>query len=213
MTKLTKLIAIALATTLLSSGAALAEDYGPWQVRVRMITIAPQESSTVSIGGFSDHSVQIVPEVDISYFFSDNWSAELILATSKHSANGWNTALGDLDLGSIWVLPPTLTLQYHLMPGQIVNPYVGAGANLTFFYGQSFDAGSPIIDISHSASFGPALQAGVDIQTGGDWFLNLDLKKIWIQTDAVVNAGALGVATADVSLDPLVFGVGIGRRF
>jgi outer membrane protein len=213
MKKLTKLMAIALAATTLSSGAAMASDYGPWQVRFRAILISPDETSSTSIGGFTDHSDQIVPEMDISYFFNDNFSAELILGVSKHSGNAWNTAAGDLDIGSVWALPPTLTLQYHAMPGQMINPYVGVGANLTIFFGEDdLPAGSPITSISHSASIGPAVQAGVDIQTGGDWFLNADIKKVWMQTDATMQT-VLGTVTADVSLDPWIFGVGFGRRF
>ncbi len=208
-----KFAAIALATTTLCSGAAIADDYGPWQVRFRAIAIAPDESSTTSIGGFSDHSTQIVPEMDISYFFNENISLELILGVSKHSANAWNTAVGDLDLGTVWALPPTLTLQYHAMPGEVINPYFGAGVNYTIFFSEGgLPAGSPINSIDHSDSFGIALQGGVDIQTGSEWFLNLDVKKIWMQTDATMNT-ALGTVTADVSLDPWVYGVGFGRRF
>jgi outer membrane protein len=95
----------------------------------------------------------------------------------------------------------------------MINPYVGVGANLTIFFGEDdLPAGSPITSISHSASIGPAVQAGVDIQTGGDWFLNADIKKVWMQTDATMQT-VLGTVTADVSLDPWIFGVGFGRRF
>ncbi|PHR62543.1 MAG: hypothetical protein COA47_03870 [Robiginitomaculum sp.] len=202
-----------LATTTLCSGAAIAEDYGPWQVRFRAIIVQPDESSSTSIGGFTDHSTQIVPEMDISYFFNENISLELILAVIKHQGKTNNTAIGDLAVGGVWLLPPTLTLQYHVAPGAMFNPYFGAGVNYTIFFSESLPAGSPLVSVDHSDSFGFALQSGVDIQTGSDWFLNLDVKKVWIQTDATLDAGALGIVTADVSLDPWVFGVGVGRRF
>jgi outer membrane protein len=40
--------------------------------------------------------------------------------------------------------------------------------------------------------------------------LNMDIKKIYLNTDVSVNNGAV---TADVDLDPWVFGVGVGYRF
>ena len=35
------------------------------------------------------------------------------------------------------VLPPTVTLQYHFTPEQKFSPYVGAGLNYSFFYGET----------------------------------------------------------------------------
>ena len=41
----------------------------------------------------------------------------LIAATSQHDVSVKGSALGDVKLGSVWVLPPTLTLQIHPLPG------------------------------------------------------------------------------------------------
>lgn len=216
--KFLKLAGVLLASSLLTSTTAHAADnYGPWQVRVRAIVVAPDDSATITpIGGDTDHSTQIVPEIDISYFFTDNISVEVIAGVTKHRGTAVNTALGDIDLGKVWVLPPTVTLQYHMAPGSVFNPYVGAGLNYTLFFGEdNLPAGSPIVDIDHDASFGVALQAGVDIQVNpdSDWFWNLDVKKIWMNTETTIDAGALGIVKADVNLDPWVFGAGFGRRF
>ena len=60
-----------------------------------------------------------------------------------------------------------------------------------------------------------ALQAGLDYALGDKWFLNLDLKQIFLQTDATVNATtALGATVgADVDINPLVIGFGFGMKF
>ncbi len=197
---------ICAAALLGASVTATAQD-GPWQVRLRAINIAPDESSTVSIGGEARVDNQIMPELDITYFWTEHFSTELILATAQHNVSARGTALGDLSLGDVWVLPPTLTFQYNVNPGGDVRPYVGAGVNYTIFYGDDpGDVGS----IKYKDGFGFALQAGVDFQINDDWFFNVDAKRIWLDTDVEINGGAV---TADVNLNPWVFGVGFGKRF
>lgn len=189
------------------SAPTLAQD-GPWQIRVRAIDVVPDESSTLSIGGEVTADSAIMPELDITYFWTENFATELILATTKHNMGARGTAIGDLSLGDVWVLPPTLTFQYHVNPGGNVRPYIGAGVNYTIFYAD--DPGSDIGSIKYEDGFGFALQAGIDFQMNNDWFFNVDAKRIWLNTDVEVNGGAV---TADVDLNPWVFGIGFGKRF
>ena len=211
--KLAKIAAAAMAATFLSAGFALADE-GPWQVRFRAVAVDPHDSAKISpIGGNTHHNTNVIPEMDISYFFNKNISTELVLGVTKHHGKAINTSLGTVDLGHVWLLPPTLTLQYHFAPDAMVNPYVGAGVNYTIFFNESLPAGSPLVKIHHGNSFGPALQAGVDIKVADPWFLNLDVKKVFINTKATMDAGSLGIVKASVDLDPWLFGVGFGRRF
>lgn len=101
-----RVILTALATCFLAQ-PALAAPEGDWMVRLRAIDIRPDESSTITpIGGKADFSNEVVPELDFTYFFTKNWAAELILATSKHNAKAKGTSVGTVDAGSAWVLPP-----------------------------------------------------------------------------------------------------------
>ncbi len=195
------------AAALLGASATATAQDGPWQIRVRAIDVVPDESSTVSIGGEVGADSAIMPELDITYFWSEHFATELILATTKHNMSVSGTSLGDLSLGDVWVLPPTLTFQYHVNPGGQVRPYLGAGVNYTIFYGDDpGDVGS----IKYEDGFGFALQAGIDFQVNDDWFFNVDAKRIWLNTDVEINGGGV---TADVDLNPWVFGVGFGKRF
>jgi len=191
------------------------KDFSRWQVRVRGILISPDESADIeAIGGDVEISSAFVPELDITYFFTENWAAELILGTANHDveAVSTNTDAGDIDLGDVWLLPPTLTLQYHFTGGAL-KPYLGAGVNYTIFYGA--DEGPIADDIDYDSSFGLAFQAGVDFALDDHWFLNLDVKKIFINTDVTIDAtSALGATVdADVDINPFVFGFGIGYKF
>lgn len=182
---------------------------GKWQIRARAISVTPDESGrTVSAvpalnGLEAEVDAHVMPELDISYFFTDNFSLELILATTKHDVSA-----GNVDLGSVWVLPPTLTAQYHFDTGTPLRPYLGAGLNYTFFYGVDEAAG--INKVEYDPGIGYALQAGFDYMLDAHWMLNADVKKIYMGTDVSVNNGAV---TADVDLDPWVFGLGVGYRF
>lgn len=177
-----------------------------WQVRVRAISVVPDESSTVNIGGKANVGNAVVPELDISYFFTKNIAAELILATAQHKLS--HSAAGDL--GKVWILPPTLTLQYHFTPEQKFSPYVGAGLNYSMFYNENSAKGNGITDLKVDGGVGYALQAGFDYWLDDKWGLNLDVKKIWLNVDAKMNNGTV---RADVDLDPWIFGAGVSYRF
>ncbi|SNZ00520.1 OmpW/AlkL family protein [Flagellimonas pacifica] len=183
-----------------------------WQFRLRGIAVTPDESADIqTIGGDVSISTAVVPEFDITYFFNENWSLELILATTKHDVEAVQTAAGNIDLGHVWLLPPTLTGQYHFTGGDFV-PYLGAGLNLTLFYG--VDEGPTADDVDYDTSVGYALQGGFDYMLNDKWFLNLDVKKLFLSTDATIDATtALGATVgADVDINPWIIGVGVGVK-
>jgi len=210
------LLSILAVATLTVSANAQEEsntDVKKWQARFRVITVVPNESATIeAIGGDVEISTAVVPELDFTYFFNDNWSAELILGTTKHDVKAVSTAAGDIELGDVWLLPPTLTLQYHFAT-EGFRPYLGTGLNYTIFYGA--DEGPTADDVSYDNSVGFAFQGGFDYDLNEKWFLNLDAKYILLTTDATVDAtSALGATVgADVDINPLIIGFGIGMKF
>ena len=156
-----------------------------------------------------------VPEVDVSYFFTDHIAAELIAATTRHSVTDKTSNLGNLDLGHVWLLPPTLTAQYHPLARNAWDPYVGAGVNYSVFYGAggAKDIGGKHTTTSYDDNFGFALQAGVNYQVSNAWFVNFDVKKIWVSTTAHVNNNGTHLTNAKTEVNPLLIGVGVGYRF
>ena len=209
MTNLIGKVSVAMVAATMFTAPLIAGE-GDWLVRLRGIHVSPSESATITpIGGDVAIDTATVPELDISYFLTDNIAVELILATTKHSPQAIGTAAGDVPLGSVYLLPPTVTFQYHPMPGEKFSPYVGVGVNYTIFYKEQ-EPSVTITDIDYSNKFGFAAQAGVDIWMNKDWFFNADVKKIWLKTDVSMNAGTIN---ADVKINPWVFGVGFGRKF
>lgn len=173
---------------------------GDWLGRARIININPSASSSaLNI----DVDTRTTLEADFSYFATNNVAFELILATKKHEVTA-----GGVPVGHVSHLPPTLTAQYHFLPQGTFRPYVGAGINYTRFYNVNLGGGTLTVDKS---SWGGALQAGADIQLNKMLFLNIDIKKIWIDTD--VKAVATGATLAHLKINPVVFGVGLGIKF
>ncbi len=117
--------------------------------------------------------------------------------------------MGDVDLGDVTLLPPTLTLQYHFNPAGKVRPYLGAGVNYTTFFNEDLPNGSALSTIDYDDSFGLAAQAGLDYALENGWLVNFDVKYIDINTDVLID----GAISADVDIDPVIFGIGIGRTF
>ncbi len=192
-----------------------AQQKGDFRMRLRATAVIPQESATIStINGNVDISNTIIPELDFTYFLAKNFSANLILGTTKHEVSAVNTALGNVDLGKVWLLPPTLTLAYHLPVSKEVQPYVGAGVNYTIFYG--IKDGPAIAKTSYKNSFAPAAQLGVDFDISKKLFLNFDVKKLWLSTDATVTTipSVAGGATvvADTKINPWLCSFGIGIK-
>lgn len=183
-------------------------DASRFLLRGRVIAVVPDESSSLNIGGEANVGDAVTPEFDLTYFFTDNIGAELIAATAQHSLSASNTAIGNLELGTTWILPPTLTLQYHFAPEATFRPYLGAGVNYSVFYGEDEAAGISNLEVDNA--WGLAAQAGFDYALNEKWAVNVDVKKLWMNVDVSVNDG---VATADVDLDPWIFGVGLAYRF
>ncbi len=179
------------------------DDFNRWQARLRLISVIPSPGDDLA-GADVDISTAFVPELDFTYFFTKNIAAELILGTAKHEVEIEDGA----DLGHVWLLPPTLNLQYHFYADDF-KPYVGAGVNYTFFYG--VDEGD-FEDIEYDNSFGFSLQAGFDYNLNDKWFLNLDIKKLLLSTDVEVDTGE-GKLPVEVDIDPLIIGVGVGMKF
>lgn len=213
---------IVAAAALLSAFAPAHAEAGDVYLRLRGIVVAPNETSGSVLPSFAGEKVKVdnsvMPEVDVTYMLADHWGLELIAATTKHTASGVTGTTGSIGkLASTWVLPPTLTLQYHPIKEGPVRPYVGAGVNYTIFYSEkaskALEAAVGDTKVRMSDSAGWAAQAGVDFDIGRNAFLNLDVKYIDMDTTARLTTTAAGVQRVRVHLDPFVFGAGVGFRF
>ena len=196
-----KILLAAAAVCALTSGAAMAQTEGPWLVRARAVHLDSANKDNTGLGlSINDKTI---PELDITYFFSPNIAAELVL-TVPQKQNVNSTAAGYL--GTLKHLPPSLLAQYHFTQFSGFKPYVGAGINYTRFSSVSLLNGAA--DVQRN-SFGGALQIGFDIPLNKQWSLNFDVKKLYLNADVYVG----GVNQGNFKVDPVLVGVGLGYRF
>ncbi len=214
MGNLTRTLALTVLVTTTLATPSIAKDLGEgyfakerFQMRLRGIGIVADGDGTVRENGLkTDVGNAVTPEVDVTYFFTENIAAELIAATAQHSIDA-----GSFDLGETFILPPTLTLQYHFAPDKKFSPYLGAGVNYSLFYGE--DSGTGFNGLDVHGGFGLAAQAGFDYWINDNWGVNLDVKYIDLDVDVDVNLGATALNADSVDLNPWIIGIGTSYRF
>ena len=191
-------------------------EFKRWQVRLRAVGVAPDESAKIGIiDGDVAISNALIPELDFTYFFTEHFAAELILGTAKHDVQAINTLAGDVNLGSVWLLPPTLTAQYHFYTSdqKVFKPYIGAGVNYTLFYNVK---SGDVAGVDYDNALGYAAQVGFDLMLDDTFFINVDAKRLFLSTDVTVDASNLAPGLsipAEVDINPWLLGIGVGMKF
>jgi len=217
--------ALGLATAI-TVPAAQAEQ-GDWLLKGGATMVSPK-SGNLKLGDLDVPDVGLVTNASlevkdatsfgftITYMFTDNWAVELLAAAPfKHDIKLSFDLEGDslsAKIGETKHLPPTLSLQYHFMPDQMFSPYVGVGANWTIFSSEKLDPDLGA-KLSLSDSFGFAAQLGADINFSEQWFANIDVRYIQIETDAKITDDVGTEKIGTVKINPMVYSIMLGYRF
>ncbi|WP_315701700.1 MULTISPECIES: OmpW/AlkL family protein [unclassified Bradyrhizobium] len=206
------------------------ETWSPWQIRLRALGVLPDSGgSSVNVLGIPALSSpnsglkigdSVVPELDISYYFTPNIAAELILGVTRNKISGTGS-LDGLSIGKTTLLPPTLTLQYHFTNFGAFQPYIGAGVNYTVFFNNSASNTTSIIgglpltvtNLHVSNQWGGAVQFGFDYMIDRHWGLNLDVKKLWLRPNYSATVNGVIPVTGSAHIDPWLIGGGVTYRF
>ena len=208
--RLKSLVVAMAAVASLAPIASQAQSSGenPWMVRVRATDLIWQngQSGSVVQGANVKAANKVIPEFDVSYFFTKNIAAELVL-TYPQTIN-INYTANQTNLGSIKALPPSLLLQYHFTDLGALKPYVGAGVNYTIFSNRNnLSNGAYSVD---SSSVGAVGQVGADYMLDKNWGLNIDVKYATMSTNVTTAAGVNG---GKLTLNPWMPSVGVAYKF
>lgn len=195
-------VAVALAGGLFA-GSAQAYDTGSMLFRIGAYGVFPESDSlTLAPGAVIDVDNGYSLGFNFTYMVNPNIGIEVLAALPfQHDIN----LSGVGNIGDTKHLPPTVSVQYHLMPQGTVHPYVGLGLNYTTFFSES----SVLGDLKLDDSWGLAGQLGIDVDVAPNWFVNADLRYISIKSDARLN----GVELGTVDINPWVLGLTVGTRF
>lgn len=196
-----KLVSTLLATSIAVFGSSqvMAYEAGDIMVKAGVIHVAPKDDS-----GFGDVKVKSDTQIGLTgtYMVTPQVGIELLAATPfKHSIE----VNGDR-LGTTKHLPPTVSAQYYPMdPSSAIQPYVGAGLNMTFFFDEAGavkgSAAGPLSD-----SFGLSVSAGINYDIDDKFLANVGVWYIDIDTE-------LDGADETVEIDPIVVMAGVGYKF
>ncbi|MGC6406173.1 OmpW family outer membrane protein [Bisgaard Taxon 45] len=191
----------------LVAGSAVAHQAGSVIVRGGPILVVPNASTNHDVFKFDVNSNAQLG-LTATYMATDNLGVELLAATPfSHEIT-----LGNTLVGKTKHLPPSLYAQYYFLDKDAkARPYVGAGVNYTTFFSEK-ERLSGVTDLKLKDSWGPAFNAGVDIQVAENLFLNTAVWYAKIKSKATFKLNG-EEHKVNVKLDPTVFFVGLGYRF
>ena len=184
------------------TNTATAFEPGDWLIRAGASYVSP---------GSDNHDVVDVASatsatINFTYMMTDVWAVEVLAAYPyKHDLELQNGT----KIGSTKHLPPTFSLQYHFRPTEQVQPYVGVGLNWTTFFSEKTTGPLEGTDLDLADSWGLGAEIGLDIMFNDNWFFNMDVRYLDIDTKAKLDGESLG----KVEIDPMVYGIHIGYRF
>ena len=210
--RLKSLVAAMAAVASLAPIASQAQSSGdnPWMLRVRAVDLLFQNGQTNTVSALNVKAEnEFIPEFDISYFFTKNIAAELVL-TYPQQVN-ITAGSGNNNIGKISALPPSLLVQYHFTDLGAFKPYVGVGLNYTIFGNrQNFPALGNSVQVDQN-SVGVVGQIGGDYMFDKNWGANIDLKYATMSTNVSTYPG--GVNSGKLTLNPWMPAVGVTYKF
>jgi len=200
---------IALVALMGLSASAMA---GEWQVKVGASSLAPSEDKNVlADGGLTgvkaSQEYGFTPSIE--YFFNDNISAELLLATPfKHDVTAEGTKIA-----SFKHLPPTITAKYNFVNSSNFTPYVGLGATVVIPFSEKIAGDGVKLDAD--VAYGLAGQIGFNFKPADakNWGVFADVRYADVKTDLTLEAEGVKVGIGELEVNPWVYTVGYSYKF
>ncbi|MCL6244440.1 MULTISPECIES: OmpW/AlkL family protein [Acinetobacter] len=177
---------------------------GQWQVKVGGSVIAPTADTDILDGAATvkaDNEYAFTPSVE--YFFNDNISAELLLATPINH----DVLLNGDKAVKLKHLPPTITAKYNFKNSTRFTPYIGVGGTAFVAWDEESDLGK----VKVKEDFGFAGQIGFNYQPADakNWGVFFDARYAQISPEVEIK----DVTTFDLDIDPMVYTIGYSYKF
>jgi outer membrane protein len=156
-------------------------------------------------------------EFDAAVMFTPRFGAEISIAGTAHElrAVGAGTGCCGVDGGTVWLVPLTVTLQYHPPVYGSWDPYVGLGYGLLepiySIEGDLETLGAERVELD--GDYGPVLQIGVNYNLGSNWYLNIDARAFTAALEVRVRTETEDLPPVQLEVDPVLVGFGVGWRF
>ncbi len=214
-----------LPVVLACAGVAHAQVAGTWMVRAGATHIAPNVTS-------GDLSAPSLPRTQadikgasqvsggITYMVNDHFAIDLPLALPfKNEIVGAGSIEGVGKIADVKALPATLIAQWRFMPPKSsFRPFVGLGLTYASFFGArgtptltALTGGTPAnpTTLEVSSKFAPTVQAGANLDLGGNWFINGNMTYTPLSATTTLSTGQ----TQDSKINPASYSVSVGFMF
>ncbi len=206
-------IALAAAGLCLQPLTAVAEQ-GDWLLRGGVGIVDPK-SNNLSLSPEQEVNVDTATSFTLegTYMFANRWGVELFVPYPFNHDVDIDGAEGAGNVAEIDQLPPILSLQYHFNPDGKFRPYIGAGINYTTFFSEDTKGALSDTSLDLDDSWGAAGQIGADVSLNENWFLNLVVRYVDMDTDAEITDSLGTDSLGDVEIDPFIYQAQVGYRF
>lgn len=191
-------------------------DFMRWLVHVDVANVVTNENADVAVGGapVPGGSVSMgdntTVSFDASYFLTPHFAINAYAGYPPRAHLEGAGTLAPLGaLASANYGPLTVSGEYHFSGLGAFRPYVGVGVTYAVFLNVDDSA---LSDVSVDNAFGPALKLGLDYDVSERWTVHAYVQQVWLKTDVSATAGG-APASARVTIDPTIVGVGLGYRY
>ncbi len=199
--------AVAIAALALGAAGAVQAADSKWVVKLGVADVDPKSDNGHLADGAlkTEISNSVRPSITLEYLITPNIGVEVLGAWPFRN----DIKLNGTKSGSVDVLPPTVSLQYHFLPEKTISPFVGVGLNYAFIYNEKSKGLIDGADLDVDDSWGVAAHVGVDFNFNKNWLMTIDARWIDMDADVKVNGNKVG----KVNIDPWVWGLSVGYRF
>lgn len=188
----------------------------PWYLHVGPMGVLFNSSAKLKLNGVPQAGVgakandNFTGGIELGYLFTPNLGASLTVGVPPVAKLNGTGGLAGNRIGSATYGPAVLTAHYHFTNfGPLFRPYVGAGVNYTIILGQRDGL---VQNLKVKSGVGAVLQVGFESYFTKNWGVFVDVKKIFLSTDATGTVGPFA-AKARVRLDPTIIQTGVTYRF
>jgi outer membrane protein len=157
-------------------------------------------------GGAIDADSDWAATGSLGYDFDDHWSADVWTALDRFQHT---LSQGGNDVAEIKARPITATVNYHFLPGEKFNPYVGVGYGWVDVSGEKGLGTLAANTVKANNSNGLSYVLGADVALNDTVFVRGSARKVDFKSDLSVDGTPAGRA----DINPWIYGLSVGFKF
>ena len=180
---------------------------GQWQLKVGASLLSPTSHTDLAGVGRVEADDEFAFTPSVEYFFSDNISAELLLATPINH----EVTIDGANAVKLKHLPPTITAKYHFKNASSFTPYIGLGGTAFIAWDEKTHGPLTGAKVKVKEEFGLAGQIGFNFQPADakNWGVYVDVRYADLSPQVTVD----NTTKFNLNIDPVVYTLGYSYQF